>query len=238
LPFPPSQPRFPFARHSSVEVEGSQIPSWYSPRIPSAGKRKMEEIDLDSEPEGDETVESDGMEVDTDATHEIRTTMSVSPFCFSFVSLCVLTPCQTSVSVTAMEDAQPVAKKTKTEAGKETQVETSTVMNSVDATESKKTRTSTESKSRSEYKNSDLPVPGDHKWTNVFIDTAILWAGGQPNIWSIPDETLATALQEIFSIVYPDVQYQVMVHGAVFGVVHHHPHSFFMSSHFPSLKYK
>jgi len=137
-----------------------------------------------------------------------------------------------------MEDAQPVAKKTKTEAGKETQVETSTVMNSVDATESKKTRTSTKSKSRSEYKNSDLPVPGDHKWTNAFIDTAILWAGGQPNIWSIPDETLATALQEIFSIVYPDVQYQVKVHSAVFGVVRHHPHSFFMSSHFPSLKYK
>lgn len=113
-----------------------------------------------------------------------------------------------------MEDAQPVAKKVKMEA---------------DAVESKKTQT--ESKSCSEYKNSDLPIPADHKWTNTFMDTVILWVGGQPNVWSIPDETLAAALQEIFTVVYPDVQYQVTVHSAVFGVVHHHPHSFFSSSH-------
>lgn len=202
----------------------------------------MEEITLDSEPEGNEKVESDSMQVDTDMMHETRTTMSVSSSHFSFISLCVLAQSishQTSVSVTAGEDAQPVAKKVRTEAGGETQVKTSTTMNSKDAIESKKTQAAgAESKSRSEYKNSDLPIPADHKWTNAFMDTVILWAGGQPNIWSISDETLATALQAIFAIVYPDVQYQVTIHGAVFGVVRRHLHSFFSSSHFPSLNYK
>ena len=197
----------------------------------------MEEIAPDSEPEGDENVESDSMQVDTDPMHEIRTTMSVSAFYFSFISPCILaqsTSHQTSVSVTAAEDAQPVAKKVKMEAGEETQVEMSTMttMDSTDAIESKKTQTvGTKSKSRSEYKNSDLPVPADHKWTNAFMDTVILWAGGQPNTWSIPNETLATALQAIFAIVYPDVQYQVMVHGAVFGVVRCCLRSFLSSSH-------
>lgn len=128
-----------------------------------------------------------------------------------------------------MNDAQPATKKAKTESG---------VNAGVDSIESKKTRTvDAESKSRSDYKNIDLPVPADNKWTNAFMDTVILWAGGQPNVWSIPDETLATALQEIFIAVYPDVPYEVTAHGAVFGVVCYHLRFFFLSSHCPSLKY-
>ena len=60
------------------------------------------------------------------------------------------------------------------------------------------------------------------------MDTVILWAGGQSSIWSIPDETLATALQGIFSAIYPDVQYEVTVQGAVFGVVCYPIASFFL----------
>ncbi|KAH0835022.1 hypothetical protein J3R83DRAFT_10758 [Lanmaoa asiatica] len=187
--------------NSDVEFEASQIPSGWSPqaRVPLAGKRKIEEIVLDDEPEGDETAES-SMQVDTDTTHEIRTTTLASPF----------TSHQTSVSVTAMGDTQLVTKKAKTEPGKETQVKTSATMTPVDATETKK--------SRSDYKNSDLPIPADLKWMNAFMDTVILWAGGQSNIWSIPDKTLAAALQEIFIAVYPDVEYEVTIHSAVFGV--------------------
>jgi hypothetical protein len=180
----------------------------------------VEEIILDSEPEAEdnEATESN-MQVDTDTMPaETRTTMLVS-----FVSLCtgtgiqLTTSHQTSVSVTHMEDtpSQPALKKAKTEPGKGTPVETS-----VDAVESKKTQAAgTESKSRSDYKNSDLPIVVDHKWSNAFMDTVILWAGGQPNIWSIPDEALATALQKIFTVVYPDVQYEVTINSAVFGVV-------------------
>ncbi|KAH0832918.1 hypothetical protein J3R83DRAFT_11883 [Lanmaoa asiatica] len=141
------------------------------------------------------------MQVDTGTTQEIRTTMS------------------TLVSVTAVGDNQPVTKKAKMESGKESQVKMSTTVTSMDALDMKKTRTgATESKSRSDYKNSDLPIPVDHKWTNAFMDTIILWAGGQLNIWSIPDETLAVALQAIFTVVYPNIQYEVTIHGAVFGV--------------------
>ncbi|KAF8550640.1 hypothetical protein OG21DRAFT_1524998 [Imleria badia] len=202
-------PRIPF---NDVEFKASQMPPWYSPRIPStpnndaefeasqippsphipsaARKRKMEDVQ-DSNREG---AESD-MQIDTDITHKIRTTTSSTSH-------------QTSVSVT-MEDTQPVVKKAKIEAGKETQAETRTTTASVDAAESKTTRTAgTETKSHSEYKNSDLPIPADHRWTNAFMDTAILWAGGQANIWSIPDETLVAALQKIFTAVYPNVQYK------------------------------
>ncbi|KAF8431065.1 hypothetical protein L210DRAFT_861645 [Boletus edulis BED1] len=126
---------------------------------------------------------------------------------------------QTSVSVTHVEATprQPVLKKAKTEL---TPVETIGTATSVDVVESKTSKTAgTESKSRSDYKNSDLPITVDHRWTNAFMDTVILWAGGQPNIWSIPDETLATALQKIFAVVYPNVEHEVTTSSAVFGVV-------------------
>ncbi|KAI9568759.1 hypothetical protein HD554DRAFT_2038528 [Boletus coccyginus] len=58
--------------NSSVEIEeASQIPPWYSPHVPSASKRKMEEITLDSEPEGDEMVESDNHNIDPFAAGSI-----------------------------------------------------------------------------------------------------------------------------------------------------------------------
>ncbi|KAI9566692.1 hypothetical protein HD554DRAFT_2040064 [Boletus coccyginus] len=83
---------------------------------------------------------------------------------------------------------------------------------------SKKTK-ALEHKSHSDYKNIDLPVMADQKWMSVFMDTVILWAGGQTNIWSIPDETLATSLQKIFSTIYPDIEHKVTIHSPVFEVV-------------------
>ncbi|KAG6374965.1 hypothetical protein JVT61DRAFT_3731 [Boletus reticuloceps] len=105
---------------------------------------------------------------------------------------------QTSVSITHVETTshQPVLKKAKTEL---TPVETIGTATSVVVIESKTLKTAgTKSKSRSDYKNSDLPITVDHRWSNAFMDTVILWAGGQPNIWSIPNETLATALHKIY----------------------------------------
>ncbi|KAH0831316.1 hypothetical protein J3R83DRAFT_13962 [Lanmaoa asiatica] len=68
-------PSTPDDSDSEVE-EASQIPPWYSPHGPPAHKRKMDEIVLDSESEGDEMAESN-MQIDTDMTQEIRTTTSV-----------------------------------------------------------------------------------------------------------------------------------------------------------------
>ncbi|KAG6371339.1 hypothetical protein JVT61DRAFT_9534 [Boletus reticuloceps] len=149
-------PRIPSNPGDKVEIEASQIPPWYSlphipstpnndstwyspPYIASAGKRKMKDIVLDSNPEGEEITESN-MQVDTDVEHKIQT-------------MVLSTSHQTSVSIT-MEDTQPLVKKAKIEVGKETWVETHTTTASMDAVNSKKTCTvDTESKSRSDYKN-------------------------------------------------------------------------------------
>ncbi|KAI6004156.1 hypothetical protein EDD15DRAFT_2360429 [Pisolithus albus] len=75
-------------------------------------------------------------------------------------------------------------------------------------------------KPHSKYSNSDLPVPVNSRWTNQFLDTATLWAGSQPNIWTIPEDAMVTAFQEIFNAIDPNVVYMVKNHGsqAVFAV--------------------
>jgi len=77
-------------------------------------------------------------------------------------------------------------------------------------------------KKRSEYNNKDLPVPSDHRWSRSFIPMATLWCSVQKNIWSVPDEQLASALQLIFNVVYPDIKHQVTTSGSVFSVVSTH----------------
>jgi len=71
----------------------------------------------------------------------------------------------------------------------------------------------------SEYSNKDLPVPSDHHWSRSFIPMATLWCSIQKNVWSVPDEELASVLQLIFNIVYPDIKHRVTTSGSVFSVV-------------------
>ncbi|KIK80210.1 hypothetical protein PAXRUDRAFT_159252, partial [Paxillus rubicundulus Ve08.2h10] len=65
------------------------------------------------------------------------------------------------------------------------------------------------------YSTKDLPVPSDHRWSRGVIATLTLWCGVQPNIWSIPEEDFAAALQTIFNVVYPTVKYRVTTVGSV-----------------------
>lgn len=74
-------------------------------------------------------------------------------------------------------------------------------------------------KKPSEYTNRDLPVPCDQRWSHSFMSTAILWYSVQKNIWNIPKEDFASALQRIFNVVYPDINYRVTPAGAVFALV-------------------
>ena len=75
-------------------------------------------------------------------------------------------------------------------------------------------------KKRSEYTHRDLPVPYDQRWSHSFISTALLWYSVQKNVWSIPKEHhLASALQRIFNVVYPGINYRVTPAGSVFAVV-------------------
>jgi hypothetical protein len=76
-------------------------------------------------------------------------------------------------------------------------------------------------KSRSTYRNSDLPPQfQDQWWPKHFLSTLYLWASSQNDLWQFADTSLVEALQHIFDAVYPDLQYKVTAQGSVFGVVH------------------
>ncbi|KAG1722880.1 uncharacterized protein EDB91DRAFT_1087982 [Suillus paluster] len=59
----------------------------------------------------------------------------------------------------------------------------------------------------------------DNKWAREFLPTVILWLGAQDELWAVSDPNLLHACQEIFKVVYPNIRYQVVMSGSVFGVV-------------------
>ncbi|KAF8128937.1 hypothetical protein EV363DRAFT_1339240 [Boletus edulis] len=69
-----------------------------------------------------------------------------------------------------------------------------------------------------EYTTKDLPIPCDKRWSHAFISTAMLWYSVQKNVWNVPTEEFASALQRIFNVVYPDVKYMVTPAGSVFAL--------------------
>ncbi|KAG1734436.1 uncharacterized protein EDB91DRAFT_1084090 [Suillus paluster] len=75
-------------------------------------------------------------------------------------------------------------------------------------------------KAQSAYHNADLPPPcqDGQCWLKMFLPTIFLWAGCQPNIWSISNEFLSLTISAIFKVVYPEVQYAPTIQGAVIGV--------------------
>ncbi|KAG1805293.1 hypothetical protein EV424DRAFT_1579442 [Suillus variegatus] len=78
-------------------------------------------------------------------------------------------------------------------------------------------------KSCSTYRNSDLPPQcQDQRWPKHFLSTLYLWAGSQNDLWQFADTSLVEALQCIFDVVYPDLQYKVTAQGSVFGVATQH----------------
>ncbi|KAG1827930.1 hypothetical protein EV424DRAFT_1643064 [Suillus variegatus] len=78
-------------------------------------------------------------------------------------------------------------------------------------------------KSCSTYRNSDLPPQcQDQRWPKHFLSTLYLWAGSQNDLWQFADTSLVEALQCIFDVVYPDLQYKVTTQGSVFGVATQH----------------
>ncbi|KAG1864576.1 hypothetical protein C8R48DRAFT_773092 [Suillus tomentosus] len=71
--------------------------------------------------------------------------------------------------------------------------------------------------------NSDLPPQcQDQRWPKHFLSTLYLWAGSQNGLWQFADTSLVEALQCIFDVVYPDLQYKVTAQGSVFGVATQH----------------
>jgi len=47
----------------------------------------------------------------------------------------------------------------------------------------------------------------------------MLWAGGQENVWNIPDAILLPHIQMVFDAVYPELNLTVIQGGAIFLLV-------------------
>ncbi|KAG1748368.1 uncharacterized protein EDB91DRAFT_1016968, partial [Suillus paluster] len=56
-------------------------------------------------------------------------------------------------------------------------------------------------------------------WQRSFIPTVFLWAGAQPNFWSIETDKLLPALQAIFDVAYPGMNHNVQPKGPIIGLV-------------------
>ncbi|KAG1828768.1 hypothetical protein DFJ58DRAFT_737631 [Suillus subalutaceus] len=72
-----------------------------------------------------------------------------------------------------------------------------------------------------QWRNTDLPplMLEDGMWRRSFIPTVFLWAGAQPNFWSIETEKLLPALQAIFDVAYPGMNHKVQLRGPIIGLV-------------------
>ncbi|KAG1856021.1 hypothetical protein DFJ58DRAFT_727275 [Suillus subalutaceus] len=79
----------------------------------------------------------------------------------------------------------------------------------------------TKPKSGNQWRNTDLPplMLEDGMWRRSFIPTVFLWAGAQPNFWSIETEKLLPALQAIFNVAYPGMNHKVQPRGPIIGLV-------------------
>ncbi|KAG1719818.1 uncharacterized protein EDB91DRAFT_1089096 [Suillus paluster] len=72
-----------------------------------------------------------------------------------------------------------------------------------------------------QWRNTDLPpiMLENGTWRRNFIPTVFLWAGSQPNFWTIETEHLLPALQAIFEVPYPGVMHNVQPKGPIIGLV-------------------
>jgi len=79
----------------------------------------------------------------------------------------------------------------------------------------------TKPKTGSQWHNTDLlPIMLENgAWRRQFIPTVLLWAGSQPNFWTIEAPNLLCALQTIFATIYPGVEHKVQLKGPIMGVV-------------------
>jgi len=75
-------------------------------------------------------------------------------------------------------------------------------------------------KSGNQWRNTDLPpiMLEEGAWRRSFIPTVFLWAGAQPNFWSIKAESLVTALQAIFDVTFPGINHNVQPKGWIIGL--------------------
>ncbi|KAG1734915.1 uncharacterized protein EDB91DRAFT_1250741 [Suillus paluster] len=81
--------------------------------------------------------------------------------------------------------------------------------------------TMTRPKGGTQWRKTDLPpiMLVDGIWRRSFMPTVLLWAGAQPNFWSMETENLLPALQAIFDVAYPGTHHNVQPKGPIIGLV-------------------
>ncbi|KAI6163437.1 hypothetical protein EDD17DRAFT_1756440 [Pisolithus thermaeus] len=73
------------------------------------------------------------------------------------------------------------------------------------------------------YTIKDLPVPSnDSRWSHGLVGTVMLWAGAQPNVWVIPEESLVVMGQMVWNTMFLHVNYRVTPDGLVMAIIQQH----------------
>jgi hypothetical protein len=69
--------------------------------------------------------------------------------------------------------------------------------------------------------NKDLPhgVHDKDHWHRKFIPTFLWWVAKHSDPWNLDDNDVVIALQQIWDVIYPNIEYTVEQKGAVVAVV-------------------
>ncbi|KAG1844308.1 hypothetical protein C8R48DRAFT_780371 [Suillus tomentosus] len=181
-----------------------------TPRTIGKSKSKIEEVMVESDEDGDE----DGSEVEfadgDDSIMEAFDEIEAAP---------KLVRTTTTTNVMASEKPKvlpgPRAKKIKSETASQPSI-TLTPTQAVPAmSESMLADMATKPRTGNQWRNTDLPLImlENGAWRRQFIPTVLLWAGSQPNFWTIEAPDLLCALQAIFTTMYPGVEHKVQLKG-------------------------
>ncbi|KAH7918449.1 hypothetical protein BV22DRAFT_1051726 [Leucogyrophana mollusca] len=193
---------------NSVARPNPSLGGWEShQRVVSITKRKAEELEvvLESEVEviEDFPMVIDVPEVETNPTPSINKNMKNQA------------PRTTSMTSVTIATAVPPSKKVKMELLTIT-LPTPRVLSSTSNVHGPPIQEVI--KNHEDYCNDNLPVPTNSKWLKDYLNTVILWAGSQRNIFEIPEESMASTCQIIFDIVFPIVNYKINTNGYVFAI--------------------
>ncbi|KAG1847895.1 hypothetical protein F4604DRAFT_1687915 [Suillus subluteus] len=170
----------------------------------SSTKRPIEAVDLISSSEEDLDAADDSMILDASDLM----TPEVEPIPTELARI------TSKTSVTVCENLNPPKKAKLEPASQITSIPVSPEPDLMSADMSMKP------KSGNQWRNTDLPqiMLEDGMWRRSFIPTVFLWAGAQPNFWSIEADKLLPALQAIFDIAYPGMNHNVQPKGPIIGL--------------------
>ncbi|KAG2111381.1 hypothetical protein BD769DRAFT_1674374 [Suillus cothurnatus] len=182
------------------------------------GKRKIEEVTVESDEDedGDRDGDGDGSEVEFGDGDDIMEAFDEGKAATQLVRTTAMTSVMASQKPKVLPG--PRTKKIKSETASQTSMMLMPAVPTV--SESMLADMATKPKTGSQWRNTDLlPIMLENgTWCRQLIPTVLLWAGSQPNFWTIKAPDLLCALQAIFATMYPGVEHKVQLKGPIMGV--------------------